>query len=303
MADCRPITYVEDDGTVVYRASAIGGCRVALIASRLGIEPAGTPDRVREAAAQGVDLEDVALGQLLLNGWELEQGQRLVEREFHLSTGTRVLVRGHVDSIGDPGDGHGPVVVEVKSRSERDFARLVSEGLSAIPESHQWQMSAYAHALGLERVAYVAISRANPADLHVLLLSVPVSWADIEARVVDVEEAVLWGELPVCHGKRDTWCSYYHLHEPRPYDEAHEIAEAAHDYHEALIAEKAWSERKEALRAPLLAALGERKRVQAGDLTVEVQGGKSPRLVVRPVREEQAESADPRKCAAEPHND
>ena len=286
MADCRPITYVEDDGTVVYRASAIGGCRVALIASRLGIEPAGTPDAVREAAGQGVELEDVALGRLLLDGWDLKQGQRQVEREVRLSSGTTALVRGHVDSIGDPRDGGGACVVEVKSRNERDFSRLVAEGLAAVPESHQWQMSAYAHALGLERVAYVAISRANPADLHVLLLPAPVPWADIEARVVDVEEALLWGELPVCHGKRDTWCSYYHLHEPRPFEAAHDIAEAAHDYHEALTAEKAWAERKEALRGPLLAALGERKRVQAGDLTVEVQGGKTPRLVVRPAREE-----------------
>ena len=287
MADCRPITYVEDDGTIVYRASAIGVCRVALIASRLGIDPAGTPDQVREAAAQGVELEDVALGRLLLGGWELEQGQRLVEREVPLSSGATALVRGHVDSIGDPRDGGGPVVVEVKSRSERDFARLVAEGLAAIPESHQWQMSAYAHALGLERVAYVAISRANPADLHVLLLPVPVPWTDIEARVAEVEEAVAWGELPVCHGKSDgTWCSYYHLHEARPFEAAHDIAEAARDYHEADAAQKAWSERKEALRGPLLAALGERKRVRAGDLTVEVQGGKTPRLVVRPAREE-----------------
>jgi hypothetical protein len=286
MADCRPITYVEDNGTIVYRASAIGICRVALIASRLGIEPSGTPDQVREAAAQGVELEDVALGRLLLDGWELEQGQRLVEREVPLSSGATALVRGHVDSIGDPRDGGGSVVVEVKSRSERDFARLVAEGLAAIPESHLWQMSAYAHTLGLKRVAYVAISRANPADLHVLLIPAPVTWTDIEARVVDVEEAVLWGELPVCHGKRDTWCPYYHLHEARPYDEAHDIAEAARDYHEAAAAERAWSERKDLLRGPLLAALGERKRVRAGDLTVEVQGGKTPRLVVRPAREE-----------------
>jgi len=290
MADCRPITYVEDDGTVVYRASAIGGCRVALIASRLGIEPAGPPDAVREAATQGVELEDVALGRLLLDGWDLEQGQRQVEREVRLSSGTTALVRGHVDSIGDPRDGGGACVVEVKSRNERDFARLVAEGLAAVPESHQWQMSAYAHALGLERVAYVAISRANPADLHTLLLPVPVPWTDIEARVVDVEEAVLWGELPVCHGKRDVWCSYYHLHEARPYDEAHDIAEAARDYHEAAAAERAWSERKDALRGPLLVALGERKRVRAGDLTVEVQGGKTPRLVVRPAKTQEEEA-------------
>ena len=76
------------------------------------------------------------------------------------------------------------------------------------------------------------------------------------------------------------------MHEARPYDEAHDIAEAARDYHEAAAAERAWSERKDALRGPLLAALGERKRVRAGDLTVEVQGGKTPRLVVRPAREE-----------------
>lgn len=284
MADCRPITYVEDDGTVIYRASAIGGCRVALIASRLGIEPGGSPQQVQEAAEMGSHLEDVALGQLLLQGWTLEQGQRLCEREVQLRSGALALVRGHVDSIGDPQDGGGAVLVEVKSRNERDFARVVAEGLAAVPESHQWQMSAYAHALGLERVAYVAISRANPADLHVLLLPVPVPWTDIEARVVDVEESVAWGDLPVCHGKRDgTWCSYYHLHEARPYDQANDLAAQALDYHEAATAEKAWAERKEALRAPLLAALGERKRVVAGDITVEVhvdrRGGQ--RLVVK----------------------
>lgn len=280
MADQRNITYVEDD-VVVYRASAIGACPTALVAARLGYEPAGTPDRVREVAEQGVELEVVALGHLMLAGWNIEDGQRLVEREDRLGSGQRVLVRGHVDSIGDPGDGHGLVVVEVKSRNHDTFRRVVARGWDAVPEQHQWQMSAYAHALGYRRVAYVAISR-ETGESHVLIADAPVAWETIVQRMEEVEEAVLWGELPTCHGRKDTWCNYYHLHQRAPFDPAHELADLARRYHDAAEAARSWTEEKDALRSPLLEALGDRTRVQAGDLTVELQGGK--RLVVRPAQ-------------------
>lgn len=286
-ADHRPITYVEGD-TVVYRASAIGACRVALIASRIGHEPGGTPERVQEAADQGVSLEPVALSHLAQSGWIIEARQEEVEREHVSPSGQRLLVRGHLDAVGDPQDGGSVAVVEVKSRNEADFVRVVESGWAAVPERHLWQVSSYAHGLGLTRIAYVAICRTT-REVHTLLRDdIPVSWDDIAARMEDVEEAALWGDLPACHGLRDTWCSYYHIHTPRPYDPAHDLAELAAEYYEASSNAKAWKDLQEARRAPLLEALGERKRVQAGDLCVEVQaGGKgSTRLVVRPVSEE-----------------
>lgn len=295
MADHRPITYLEGQA-VVYRASAIGGCPTALAYSRLGFEPGGTPERVREVAERGCELEPVALASLEARGWRVAAQQQEIEREVALPGGRIALVRGHVDAVGDPQDGDGRVLIEVKSRNAADYARFVRDGLEAVPRQHLWQASAYAHILGVGRVAYVAICRESE-EVHTWLGPAPVPWGDIEARVreveaqvAQVEEACLWEErdpdpadLPACHGDRAVWCSYYGYHAPRPYEDGADIAHLLTEYHEAQVNEAAWREIRDALRPQLKAAMGERARVTADGIAAEVR--RNGTLVVRRLEE------------------
>lgn len=276
-ADHRPITYVEDD-YVVYRASAIGGCPTALIASRLGIEPGGTPGAVREVADRGVECEGIALAKLADQGWEVWGQQDTIEREHVLAGGQMVLVRGHCDAQARL-PGSVLALVEVHSRQPDEFVRI-REGRLQPPARKLWQASTYAAILGYSAVAYVAICRETEEVWPVLYTPPPYAWKQVVERIEEVEEAVAWGEVPTCYGDgTEGWCPYYDLHQRRPHQEAEDLVEALND---ALFAHETWKDsqaRREAALAELRQAMGDRTRVCAGEVIAQLDS--RGRLTVR----------------------
>jgi hypothetical protein len=86
----RPPAYVDDDGDVCYRASALGLCDKALAAIRLGTIPAAPPPKMQRVFDEGHRLEqDVLAGGLgaLVEG----ESERQYRFKFPVKLGTRTV--------------------------------------------------------------------------------------------------------------------------------------------------------------------------------------------------------------------
>lgn len=129
--DARDPVYVDTDGTVVYRASALGMCLRALVAARQGCPPC--PPGAKQAADQqaGIDYETVVLHKLTRMGFEISHQQR----EYDLPVSEGVIVRCHVDGLVTrvENDGASTSVLEVKSVAPSTFKLWQRKRFDAFP--------------------------------------------------------------------------------------------------------------------------------------------------------------------------
>lgn len=199
--DDRHIVYAED-GRWVYRASALGGCRTALVAARLGLPPVGgVPEAVRRAAADGWRWEEVVATEMAL-----VRRQETVE----LAVSDDIFVRGHIDGLVVTDEGELMCrLVEVKTVSGEVGWRSLADALAAQP---RWrlQIAAYAAGLGLHRVRLVVVDR-RTGERTVLDGPAPDA-AEVVERVREVEEIAASTSLPADADCGEPWCRYRYLH-------------------------------------------------------------------------------------------
>ena len=220
MSDDRPPRYEEGD-LIVYRASAVGMCEVALAAYGLGHEGDGPPEWMLERYTEGQQLEAEILGQVCTHQQDMiiyGNGQEEVELDIGIINDRRVIIRGHVDGKGVTVERD--VVVEVKALSPGMFEKASKQGIT-FHDAYAWQGSIYMHATGMGLVWAAAEKLANEdrsdvqlGELYVQLVTdAPIRLLDIKRRIARVEAIIQSGRLPDCSGVQFP-CPMYKLHTP-----------------------------------------------------------------------------------------
>jgi hypothetical protein len=212
-----PIVY-EQDGKVIYRASALGGCTKALVAARLGYEASPTPEGMQKTFRAGHDAEEVVKAELRSRGWVISNEQA----EVTYSVSGKLRVVGHIDGVGslplhDLGVPETLVGIEIKSQNQEEWDRFGREGwTSGFWSKYRWQISVYALALQIP----FCIVRFNRDDPNVesrldITQDIPFcSPSDIAVRVLDIERQARNGKLPTgCDTSLQFPCPYFRLHE------------------------------------------------------------------------------------------
>lgn len=219
VGDDRPNRY-EENGHVIYRASALGMCMKSLVALGLGNNPEPHPDWLLQKFAEGVAGELVVIGMLREN-WRIvdeseghnytwHDGQILVE----VPVGTQVTIRGHADALGtcykavvpEYGESDWQVgekrLIEVKCVSE-DYAPVV---LKNLPYYYLVQVVVYSHYVGFPPMLVLGVKDEEGQVKYLLsemLDDLPIGIRDVKMRVMEIEEWIAKGELPPCD--HPTW--------------------------------------------------------------------------------------------------
>ena len=280
--DSRPCVYTEGDYTV-YRASSFGLPLRSLVAARLGHEPAGLPEPVRQAADEGTDLEPYVLELVMQAGYAISDQQQTVELVFPEQ---KAIIRGHIDAMAD--DGWEPVVLvcDSKTVSESGMIEFRRKGLSTKP-SWSWQFSTYALAKKVAKVLAAVLNRKGlkqqqageeiPQEQVFQLQSFPVpfSLADFEKRLAVINAWVEKGELPLPE-RYNGWDPYAYLKPPAEKDEG--LADLLAEYEGLNVTDKETAARKAELKEAIAFWMDGRPKVCAGGIEASLSVTETERL-------------------------
>lgn len=237
---------VAEDGTetVVYGASGIGSCPVALYYDRSGVTPEPPPQWLQDAYDQGNDNEDTILEMLQqrtpftlldlgdLVGYGYQMGEYDEDRQVDYSRQVRVeakvlpgvIVRAHLDGIAmlrvipegwtreqDTTDKR--FIVEVKALGDTLWERWKKVGINIIP-SYPWQVSAQMKGAGLPCVFVVGHKNKEGRVFEIdyrIIDEPPVKWMEVIKKIGKVEKGDVDDgcPLPLMYP-----CPYYPLHDP-----------------------------------------------------------------------------------------
>lgn len=252
---------VAPDGTVIYRASALGSCTKELVALRMGYDEAPLPEKVAALFRSGHEAEE-----------RVHERMPLIARqsEVELVVTSKIRVVGHVDGISDSVD-------EVKSQSKDEWERFEKDGWETgwFPK-YKWQASVYMHATGLP-LRLIRIMR-PPKELQ----DDPQAWAEapiktqvyfdpwyslteIRSRVLTVESQAAGGVLPVACDSLHYPCPVFYLHDDASDvefgDEAVEVL--AKQYQNAKLVEKIAKQKADETKVALRTK-GTKMRTESG---------------------------------------
>lgn len=232
MSDDRDSVYVED-GVVVYRASAVGGCGEALLAMRSGQTAMMPPAWFQEKLDEGTEWEAYIVGAALAE-WD---GELISSQdEIELALTPNLIIRGHTDGratgrryLDDDLYEKIEVGIEAKKLGPSLFKKWQA-GLesfwSACPY-YRDQLTLYMHATGLPFV--YAVGEWDPDKLEVvrvhtkLITTPPGDINQIKAKVLSVEARYLQGEQMECSGGMYP-CPVFYLHEEEQREEVDDLA-------------------------------------------------------------------------------
>lgn len=271
MGDDRPNVYVEDDGLVVYRASALGGCPVSLARARQGFTPMPFPEKFGEYFARGNEIEEIVLMELAASGWFLGETQEEVQLLL-IGGNPATVVRGHIDATGTGPDGY-KRLVEIKATNSAYFKELEAKGFGTpgLMQKYLWQTSVYMTALELEGVlVFRNWEDDNPLTNTAYFYMEKPHYTRLQLmeRVMQVEKWVADDTVPVECNVYEYPCPFYYLHPPEDREEvdaeeAEEIGRLAEEYDR--LGKKIGSDtkRRKDVATGLLERLGERDRIEA----------------------------------------
>lgn len=219
------IVYVASDGTIIYRASGIGGCIKSLIAARLDYDPMPVSEKMRALFRSGHEAEEEAVA------WLEGQGVAVLGRqsEARLPITGRVSVLGHIDGLvaGGRDSLDGPLttvqggmearlphrwIAEIKSQSNAEWLKRKNGNRSRLQDRYDWQASMYMFALDLPLVWYWWNRDAKQMDSELVILP-PVSMIAIRTRVLEVEHAARSGVVSRSCDNTMYPCPYFYLHD------------------------------------------------------------------------------------------
>lgn len=237
-------TRVDDEGLVIYGASGLGACPVALYYDRQGVTAEAPPEWLQTAYNQGNDNEQVILSMLhttvpafrVLTPDECvdigyQMGEYDEQRGVDYSQQVRVdapvlpgvIVRAHLDGITKletvpdgwtrDQDTVGKLfIVEAKALGDSLWTKWKSVGINVIA-SYPWQVSAQMKGAGLPCLFVVGHKDKNGRVFEIDYKFVdepPVKWIDVIKKIKDIEaEKVEECPLPLMYP-----CPYYPLHNP-----------------------------------------------------------------------------------------
>lgn len=226
-SDNRPIRYLEGD-TVIYRASSIGACERALVASARRALPQPHPTWFQEVLDEGTLNESV-----ISDMWDQETGIPTVDqqREFNLLIGEidgrDVYVRSHIDGM----NGADPTSIrEYKKFRDSTWPVFLQQGVE-VGANYPWQVSVAMHALCAEMdnselpaCEFVGGHYAGDDSGRTItevscsyIASPPIPLVAIRKKIARVERLINTGfdimETP-CDGKTYP-CPYWKYHDPK----------------------------------------------------------------------------------------
>ena len=265
---------------IIYRMSKAGECVRALVAGQLEHPEVRTEDHkalLERTAGEGALHEGSVKDKLR------EEGVRVINEQMELTIPILpgVLLVGHIDGMVEIGDPYPSELLEVKSKSTRQFERWVREGFSGFPD-HAAQITCYMAALPDHPVRYM-VKRREDGFVDITLIPAnqpPMLFKDIRKKILVAESYRRRGEYPPCDIPRNNqwWCAFKYLHDeeesPPPgatVEEQEALVELAQWYlHLKAIEDDgkdAEKERKEKVNQSILNLLGDRDRVM-----VEISG-------------------------------
>lgn len=204
----KPMAYIDDDGAVTIRASAIGKCSRALWAALNEIDSVAPNERIEDILNEG-HLHEQAVRELL----ESEGAVLSPQEEVTLwIIPDKLKIVGHVD--GDITNWN--QVWEGKALGKEGFRRFVNVGFDAYPE-YPWQISVYMIALD-KPALYTVKSRDDGQIIRMVINEPPISIEEISDKALGVLRAWENHEMPSCDPERYL-CSYYFLHDELEEDE------------------------------------------------------------------------------------
>jgi hypothetical protein len=274
------------------RASALGSCTKALIADLLGYAPLPVSDKMQGIYDRGNTHEADCVNALEADGYHIwcqntmddpgherfvwDQDQVYIEIE----SGS-VKITGHLDGVIAPLTtdwvaGTRERILECKSpASWAKFEQAARTNIWTDPLCHRygWQISAYMLALDMEAM----VTCLDGEEVKSFVIEVPpFSLEDIEARCIDIAEAVALNQLPVGCSQADWPCPVAYLHEEPEFEEDDTLDSLVISYafwtEEEKLAKRSKDEAKERIEAHL----GERESVNTQASKVSRYTQKNP---------------------------
>lgn len=189
--------YRRRDGSIVYRASALGGCDLSLLAARLGFDATPFPPSTLQLMEEGNLHEPDILRRVgEQEGMVISQPQG----EVAIDILPGVLILGHVDAIGEA-DGR-QTVIEAKAMGKATFEDWMRNGWSSF-RRYAFQLSCYMHATGYPGI--MAVKNRDTGILHVSHYpQLPIAAAEIKLKVARIEAAATERKLSL--GCDAGWC-------------------------------------------------------------------------------------------------
>lgn len=270
----KPSVY-EQDGRIIYRASALGGSIHCLVAARLGYEPIAPPQKMLDVFQAGNDAEPIAMDALRRDdGWHLYDQQK----EVALKVTEKIYVVGHIDAKGvrERNGSTDARIVEVKSQGSNEYDSYKDDWSVGLFPRYAWQTSVYqiAEGLGLLLVRFNRDTGEFAVDYRDEAAH---SIADIRRRVLLIEAQASKGELPndVCS---DYPCPFFYTHlDDRIEVDDPQVESLAQEYKKAQRDEKtAKSRKKDVFTALRVLAGKDRKLVTEGGWKVTFYDQRNP---------------------------
>jgi hypothetical protein len=252
------------------RASALGSCTKALIADLLGYAPLPVSDKMQGIYDRGNEHETLNADALVEDGYTIDNEQQ----EVGLSFGA-IQVVGHLDGI-IYADEWLPKVWESKSPGAwAKFEQAARTNIWTDPLCHRyaWQISAYMLALDMEAM----VTCLDGEEVKSFVIEVPpFSLEDIEARCIDIAEAVALNQLPVGCSQADWPCPVAYLHEEPEFDTDDALDDLVFWYAEAVAIEADGKAKKEEAKKRIEKHLGDREQVNTALSKVSRYTQKNP---------------------------
>ena len=217
MGDDRAAVYIEEDGLVVYRASAVGACDEALLGLRQGITGEDPPAWMLERFQEGTDWEEYIIDHAV-NGEMLNLVSVQDEVEVEVMDG--VVIRGHTDGRADDDEFPNQFIGLEAKKLGPDMFKVWERGDDAFFKQYPYyadQLTVYMHAMDDIPFIYAVgewdRDSKRVIDVHTRLITeAPHDINDIIERVRSIEQRASEGEMPDCDGGRMWPCPLYFLH-------------------------------------------------------------------------------------------
>lgn len=275
-----PIAFFDDNGTAVFRASAIGMCEGALVRSLRGLEGAEPPEAMQRRFQDGHLHEPAIIAYLITSGWQVlqDKGQEAVR----VSVADNIIIQGHVDGIAIRDGKH--YVVECKSMSDAMYKKWMNQGFDAFPK-YAMQISVYMTALQLP--ALYAVKNKDNGEIDVRIIEKPPYLvAKLKAKAIRVVRTSATANTPACPKPYDYPCPFYAYHDAPEKAEPVEPGDLLNDDIDNLCVDLQsaktqtayWKDRVEEIRDRILEAVQDRQVAQTKHYDIKVTVVKQRRL-------------------------
>jgi hypothetical protein len=215
MGDNRPVRYVEDDGTIVYRASGLALCDRIYVALDQGYDPMAFPEWFQQVLDEGTAMEQ-SIRQMFMDEYELDVVGDQTEVELEIMDG--IVIRGHIDGVAPSADGD--ALWEGKKVRPSGWEAFKRKGVEW-HKNYPMQVSVYMHALKATGLFFTG-GLYDPEKEEILETythayhDAPVSLLAIRKRVAKLEGIINGGKHTMdvaCPSTPDFPCPFFYLHD------------------------------------------------------------------------------------------